>query len=269
MIEMKDVYYSYSNKNYALNGITLEIKDGSWVSILGHNGSGKSTIAKLLVGLLEPSKGEILIDGERLCEQTVDALRQKIGIVFQNPDNQFVGVTVKNDIAFGLENRCIPRKEMLELIEDNAAKVGLSDYLSKEPYKLSGGEKQRVAIAGILAIDSKYIIFDEATSMLDPKGVKDVVSIIKELKRTTDKTIITITHDLELAQESDYIFVLKEGRVTASGNPDSIFKLEDILNDSNLEIPFNTKLYQKVIGDDALKNDRKLVECLCQLNLKK
>ena len=269
MIEMKNIYYSYSAKNYALNGISLTIKDGSWVSILGHNGSGKSTVAKLLVGLLEANRGDIIIDGEKLTADNVNSLRQKIGIVFQNPDTQFVGVTVKHDMAFGLENRQIPKCEMDQLIKESALKVGLSEYLDREPHKLSGGEKQRVAIAGILAMNSKYIIFDEATSMLDPRGVNDVVSLIKELKAKTDKTIITITHDLELANQSDYIFVFNQGKVSAEGTPEEIFELESVLNDSNLEVPFELKLYREVLNDDTLKNDRKLVDALWQLSSKK
>lgn len=269
MIEMKNVCYSYSEKNYALNGISLTIKDGSWVSILGHNGSGKSTVAKLLVGLLEAKSGEIFVDSEKLCEYNINKLRQKIGIVFQNPDNQFVGVTVKHDIAFGLENRQVAYADMKELINESANKVGLKDYLDREPHKLSGGEKQRVAIAGILALDCKYIIFDEATSMLDPNGVRDVVEIIKELKRNTDKTIITITHDLELANQSDYIFVFNKGKVSAEGSPEEIFEMEEVLNDSNLEVPFELKLYREVLNDSNLKNDRKLVDALCQLSSKK
>lgn len=270
MIEMKNLYYSYSKDEApAINGISLTIEDGTWVSILGHNGSGKSTLAKLLVGLLEADSGEIIIDGIKLAEESINAIRKKIGIVFQNPDNQFVGVTVKHDIAFGLENRCVSREEMLLMIEEASKKVGLENYLDREPYKLSGGEKQRVAIAGILAIDSKYIIFDEATSMLDPDGVKDVVNLIKELRDNTDKTIITITHDLELAQYSDKIFVFKEGKITAEGLAKDIFMMEDILTDSNLEVPFSLQLYRSAKNDPVLSKDNKLMEALWQLGLKK
>ena len=270
MIEMKNLHYSYSkDETPAINGISLTIEDGTWVSILGHNGSGKSTLAKLLVGLLKADSGEIVIDGVTLTEETVDDVRKTIGIVFQNPDNQFVGVTVKHDIAFGLENRCVAREDMIRIIEESSEKVGLKNYLDREPYKLSGGEKQRVAIAGILAINSKYIIFDEATSMLDPDGVKDVVNLIKELRETTNKTIITITHDLELASHSDKIFVFKAGKITAEGEPKEIFMLEDILNDSNLEVPFGLQLYRSAKNDPKLSKDEKLMEALWQLGLAK
>lgn len=270
MIELKNICYTYSEDDTpAINDISLEIKEGSWVSILGHNGSGKSTLAKLLVGLLEPTSGSIVVDGIELKEETLSEIRKNIGIVFQNPDNQFVGVTVRHDIAFGLENRMIERSKMEQTIKECAAKVGLSNYLDREPYKLSGGEKQRVAIAGILALDSKYIIFDEATAMLDPNGVSDVINIINELRETTNKTIITITHDLDLAKKSDHIFVFKNGRITAQGSPKEIFKLEDVLTDSNLLVPFELQLYRSALNDKNLKKDKELIDSLWQLGLMK
>ena len=270
MIELKNICYSYSDEEaLAINNISLQIKEGSWVSILGHNGSGKSTLAKLLVGLLEPKSGEIIVDGVVLSEESVSEIRKNIGIVFQNPDNQFVGVTVRHDIAFGLENRKVDRSLMEEMVRECALKVGLSDYLEREPYKLSGGEKQRVAIAGILAIDSKYIIFDEATSMLDPNGVVDVINLIEQLRNNTNKTIITITHDLELAKKSDEVFVFKNGQITANGKPEDIFKMESILTDSNLEIPFELQLYGSAKQDEELSKDERLLEALWQLSLMK
>ena len=270
MIEIKNVSYAYSkDEALAINNISLAIREGTWVSILGHNGSGKSTLAKLLVGLVEAESGSIIIDGIVLNEESISEIRKKIGIVFQNPDNQFVGVTVRHDIAFGLENRKIERKEMQERILECATRVGLSDYLDREPYKLSGGEKQRVAIAGILALDSKYIIFDEATSMLDPNGVNDVVNLIKELREKTNKTIITITHDLELAKKSDEVFVFKNGQITANGKPEEIFKMQSILTDSNLLVPFELQLYQQAMLDEKLKKDEKLIDALWQLSLMK
>ena len=270
MIEIKNISYAYSNdETLAINNISLTIKEGTWVSILGHNGSGKSTLAKLLVGLIEAKSGEIIVDDVVLNESSIGEVRKKIGIVFQNPDNQFVGVTVRHDIAFGLENRQVEPKEMRSRIEECANKVGLQDYLDREPYKLSGGEKQRVAIAGILALDSKYIIFDEATSMLDPNGVNDVVNLIKELRETTNKTIITITHDLELAKKSDEVFVFKKGQITAGGKPEEIFKMKNVLTDSNLMIPFELQLYQQAVLDNKLKKDEKLIEALWELSLMK
>ena len=210
MIRVNDLDYSYSQQDHALKGISFEVKDQEWLSILGHNGSGKSTISKLLVGILAPQKGSIYYDDIELTEKTVDKIRNRVGIVFQNPDNQFVGVNVKYDIAFGLENRCVPRSEMQKLIVEYATKVGMQDYLLREPQTLSGGQKQRVAIAGILALNTDVIILDEATSMLDPQGTREIIALIKELKEKYHKTIITITHDLDLARLSDRIIVMKE-----------------------------------------------------------
>ena len=270
MIEIKNVCYSYSDDELpAISNVSLEIEEGSWVSILGHNGSGKSTLAKLMVGLLEATSGKIIVDGVELNEDSIDEIRKEIGIVFQNPDNQFVGVSVRHDIAFGLENRRVERNVMEQKIKECAAKVGLENYLEREPYKLSGGEKQRVAIAGILALDSKYIILDEATAMLDPNGVKDVIAIINDLRNNTNKTIITITHDLELAKKSDKVFVFKNGTIAASGKPEEIFKLETVLTDSNLLVPFELQLYRSAKNNPKLNKDRKLIDTLWQLGLMK
>lgn len=267
MIEVKDLEFAYTKTDLALRGISLKIEDHEWVSIIGHNGSGKSTLSKLLIGLLEKDKGSILIDGEELCEDTVDSVRRKIGIVFQNPDNQFVGVNVKYDIAFGLENRNVAREEMVKLIDEWSTKVGMNEYLEREPGHLSGGQKQRVAIAGILALNSDVVIFDEATSMLDPEGVNDIVDLIKDLKVKYNKTVITITHDLNLARLSDRCIVLKDGKIIADDEPAVIFDREDILESSRLDMPFNLKLYKKVKADPQLKNNKELVDKLWTLSL--
>ncbi len=271
MIEVKDLWYSYTNnkEDYAINGISLDIKDHEWVSILGHNGSGKSTLSKLLVGLLAPNKGEIFYDGVKLSEETVDDIRKHVGIVFQNPDNQFVGVNVKYDIAFGLENRRIERTEMQKLILKWADEVGMADYLEREPNSLSGGQKQRVAIAGILALNCDVIILDEATSMLDPDGVKDITKLICSLKDTYNKTIITITHDLDLAKLSDRVIVLKEGKIIANDKPEVVFKNKEVLRSSNLDMPFDMRIYDRAINDEKLKNNSKLEEALWEYHLKK
>ena len=266
MISVKDLDYSYTKEDHALKGISFEVKDQEWVSILGHNGSGKSTISKLLVGILAADKGTIEINGTILSEDTVDEVRKHIGIVFQNPDNQFVGVNVKYDIAFGLENRRVPREEMNRLIDEFSKKVGMQDYLDREPQTLSGGQKQRVAIAGILALDCDIIILDEATSMLDPQGTRDVIELIKELKDKYHKTIITITHDLDLAKLSDRIIVMKEGNIIADDVPSKIFEQDEMLKSSNLDIPFNLRLYKEVKEDEKLSTNERLVDVLWKLN---
>lgn len=266
MIKVKDLDYSYTKEDHALKGVSFEVKDQEWLSILGHNGSGKSTISKLLVGILAPDKGTIEINGQLLDEDSVDEVRKHIGIVFQNPDNQFVGVNVKYDIAFGLENRRVPREEMIKLIDEYSEKVGMHEYLEREPQTLSGGQKQRVAIAGILALDCDIIILDEATSMLDPQGTRDIINLIKELKDTYHKTIITITHDLDLAKLSDRIIVMKEGNIIANDVPSKIFEQDEMLKSSNLDIPFNLRLYKEVKEDEMLSKNERLVDVLWKLN---
>lgn len=266
MIRVNDLDYSYSKQDHALKGISFEVKDQEWLSILGHNGSGKSTISKLLVGILAPQKGSIYYDDIELTEKTVDKIRNRVGIVFQNPDNQFVGVNVKYDIAFGLENRCVPRSEMQKLIVEYATKVGMQDYLLREPQALSGGQKQRVAIAGILALNTDVIILDEATSMLDPQGTREIIALIKELKEKYHKTIITITHDLDLALLSDRIIVMKEGNIIADDVPGKIFEQSDLLKSSKLDMPFNLKLYKEVEANSKLNSNKELMEALWKLN---
>jgi len=267
MIKVSNLSFSYNQKDEALKNINLSIPKGSWVSILGHNGSGKSTLSKLLVGLLVPSQGTIEINGLPLNQDNIADIRKKIGIVFQNPDNQFVGVTVKHDIAFGLENQCLPHDEMAQKIEYYSKLVGMDAYLEKEPHHLSGGQKQRVAIAGALAMEQDILILDEATSMLDPEGTKEIVELIKRLNKSLHKTIITITHDLSFAQQSDYLIVLKDGNVILEGTPREVFDKEDLLKSSHLELPFELSLYNELKKDGS--KHPKVVEALWAYNSKK
>ncbi|MBU1141177.1 MAG: energy-coupling factor transporter ATPase [Firmicutes bacterium] len=266
MIKVSDISFSYNSVDEALKHVNLKISKGSWVSILGHNGSGKSTLAKILVGLLSPASGEIYIDGMKLDETHISEIRKKIGIVFQNPDNQFVGVTVKHDIAFGLENQCIPHDEMVEKIHHYAALVGMEEFLSKEPHQLSGGQKQRVAIAGALAMEQDIMIFDEATSMLDPEGTQEIIELIKRLNKDLSKTIITITHDLSFAAQSDFLIVLKDGEVILQGTPKEVFNQEELLKSSNLELPFELSLYNEASKDEHI--DTTVLEALWAFNSK-
>lgn len=266
VIKVENLDYSYTQEDHALKGVSFNIKDGEWLSIIGHNGSGKSTLSKLLVGLMKADKGHIYFDDEELTEKNVETLRQQIGIVFQNPDNQFVGVNVKYDIAFGLENRCVERNKMLELIDEYSKKVSMNEYLDRQPESLSGGQKQRVAIAGILALNCKYVVLDEATSMLDPEGVEDITNLIKELKEKYHKTIITITHDLNLASLSDRVIVMKDGNIIGEGTPKEVFEHETMLFSSNLEMPFNLHLYKEVLKDEKLSKEKGLVDALWKLN---
>ena len=266
VIEINDLYFRYNKEDRAVNGVNLNIEKGEFVCILGHNGSGKSTLSKLLVGLLQAKKGSIKIDGIELNEETIDELRKKIGIVFQNPDNQFVGITVKDDIAFGLENRQVKRSEMLELIDKYSKLVSMNEFLDRNPEELSGGEKQRVAIAGVLAMDPEIIIFDEATSMLDPRGVREVLDVIKGLKNK--KTILSITHNLSEALMADRVVVMNKGVVVLNGSPKTVFENYDILKESNLDILDSMKILD-LVKDSNIKGKKEVIDALWELSYQK
>ena len=269
MIEIKNLVFSYNQRDAAIKNVSFTIKDHEWLSIIGHNGSGKSTIAKLLVGLIAANSGTISYDGEELNDKTVDKIRQRVGIVFQNPDNQFVGYNVKYDIAFGLENHQVERPEMLKLIDEYTKKVDMYEYQSREPQTLSGGQKQRVAIAGILALNCDVIILDEATSMLDPQGTEEIIALIKELHTKYNKTVITITHDLNLAELSDHVIVMREGKIISEGTPSEIFKERDILLSSNLDMPFSLKAYYEASRNEILNKNKELMDTLWEYHYKR
>jgi energy-coupling factor transport system ATP-binding protein len=231
--------FSYGKNAPVLNDVSFSLRKGKYVSLIGHNGSGKSTIAKILMGLLPNFEGSIELFGLPLNKENVYAIRAKEGIVFQNPDNQFVGSTVEDDIAFGLENRNFPSAEIGEMVRKYASAVGMEDFLTHEPEKLSGGQKQRVAIAGILAMGPDLMIFDEATSMLDPKGKKEVAEVITSLRKGNPSlTLLSITHDVEEAYLSDHVVVLAEGKVLADGSPKEVFENQSLLDKAKLKLPF-------------------------------
>ena len=266
MINVHNVTFSYNGQDEAIKNVSFSIKKGSFISIVGHNGSGKSTLAKLLVGLLKPSAGTIEIDGLTLNEDNLVDIRKKVGIVFQNPDNQFVGVTVRHDIAFGLENQQVSADEMEQKVEYYADLVGMKALLKKEPHQLSGGQKQRVAIASALAMEQDVIIFDEATSMLDPKGVKEIMTIIHKIHQTYHKTIIMITHDLRLAAYADHMLVMKDGSLIKEGQPKDIYQDDSVLSSTQLLLPFELELLKHAT---QLNMDSSIVEALWAYNLKK
>ena len=273
IIELRNINFSYNEEEKAINDLSFNIKEGSYTTIIGHNGSGKSTIAKLLIGLVEKDSGSIIIDGLEMNIDNLYKIRKKIGIVFQNPDNQFIGATVRDDIAFGLENYQIPSEQMPSIIEDFAKKVKIDKYLDYEPTKLSGGQKQRVAIAGVLAMNPDIIIFDESTSMLDPTGKAEINDLIDEIHKTKNVTIISITHDMEQASKSSHVIVMDKGKVILEGSPIDVLVNEKQLIDLRLDIPFSVKLINELKKYDInLSYDfnlERVVSNICQLDLKK
>ena len=271
LIEVKDIYYSYDNKRNAIDGISFNVESGSYITIIGHNGSGKSTLAKLLAGLLELKGGQIIIDNLVLNIDNIPKIREKLDIVFQNPDNQFIGSTVRDDIAFGLENHLVPSEQMDDIINEFAKQVGVYKLLEKEPQNLSGGQKQRVAIAGVLAMKPSIIIFDEATSMLDPKGKREIKRLISNLNDDEKFTIISITHDIEEVLQSDECIVMNKGKIFLHDKPNEIFKHGDELRRIGLDIPFVSQVKEefKKYNIDLKSNKIKdLVEELWQYRSK-
>lgn len=244
IIQVEQLKYEYpqSDGHLALNNLSVSINAGEWVAIIGHNGSGKSTFAKSLNGLLDLQSGSVMIDDLPLALDTVWSIRKKIGMVFQNPDNQFVGATVEDDVAFGLENQGVPRPEMIERVQEAVKRVGMLDYLKREPSRLSGGQKQRVALAGIIAQQPEILILDEATSMLDPKGREEVLATIHKLKQETNMTVLSITHDIDEAASADRIIILDNGQVYDQGTPADIFAYGQRLLDLGLDVPYPEKL---------------------------
>lgn len=271
-IKATNLTFSYDEQKNAVDGVSFVIEEGSYTTIIGHNGSGKSTIAKLLIGLLEKNDGHIYIDNLELNEDTLYEIRDKVGIVFQNPDNQFIGATVADDIAFGLENHQVESGKMEEIIQRFSQKVNMQKFLQSEPTKLSGGQKQRVAIAGVLAMSPSIIIFDEATSMLDPQGKAEINQLIQEIHEEMNVTIISITHDIEEVAHSDYVIVLDQGKKVLEGKPEQVLMQEQLLIDLKLDIPFALKfkhaLEKENILIEACTTMEKVVDAICQLRSK-
>ncbi len=272
IIKIKDLNFAYTNEDQALTlkDINLEIKPGQWVALIGHNGSGKSTLARLIDGLLAAKSGQIQVGSFILNDETVWDVREQIGMVFQNPDNQFVGADVESDIAFGMENRGIDRTEMGRRIKKVLKAVNMEKFAKHEPVKLSGGQKQRVAIAGVLAVQPKVIIFDESTSMLDPEGRQDIVNLMQELNRKGHFTIISITHDIDEASLADRIVVLNDGEIVGDGTPEDIFTQTELLSKLGLELPYPEALKQKLqqLGLEVPQeylDEEGMVDWLCQL----
>lgn len=244
IIELKNIHFNYQPEDAspALKDVSFSINKGEWVAIIGHNGSGKSTLAKTINGLLLPASGSIAIGGKELNSENVWDIRRMVGMVFQNPDNQFVGSTVEDDVAFGLENQGIPREKMLLRVKDALEKVRMDAFSTREPARLSGGQKQRVAIAGVVALRPDIIILDEATSMLDPEGREEVIATIKKIKEESNLTVISITHDIDEAANANRILVMKQGELVNEGAPEKIFSAGKQLIEMGLDLPFPERL---------------------------
>ena len=269
MIEIKNLKFKYhqDQPSYTLNDVSFHVKHGEWLSIVGHNGSGKSTTARLIGGLLVADSGQIIVDGQELTEETVWDIRDKIGMVFQNPDNQFVGATVEDDVAFGLENKGLPYKEMVSRVQEALSFVGMMDFKDREPARLSGGQKQRVAIAGIIAMRPSILILDEATSMLDPEGRQELIQYIEDIRQQYGMTVLSITHDLDEVAMSNRVLVLKQGKVESISSPRELFSRGSELVDLGLDIPFSALLTQKLknqglIDCEGYLTEKELVEQL-------
>lgn len=263
-IEVRDLTFSYDQQVDVVDNVSFDVQKGTYTCIIGHNGSGKSSLAKLLIGLLKKKSGSIMIDNQPLNEETLNNIRSKIGIVFQNPDNQFIGATVRDDIAFGLENKKVNPQEMDEIIHYYASKVHMLDYLDHEPSRLSGGQKQRVAIAGVLAMKPDIIILDEATSMLDPKGKKEVNDLVRELFVQEQMTIISITHDIEEALFCDHLLVMNEAKIQMDGRSEDILVNHDELVNMALDVPFTVKVQQALATHGIKVNHIDSLEALVE-----
>lgn len=247
IIEVKNLSFRYKEDQdyYDVNNVSFHVKRGEWLSIVGHNGSGKSTTIRLIDGLLEADSGEIWIDGQLLSSENVWDLRRQIGMVFQNPDNQFVGATVEDDVAFGLENQGLPREEMKKRVAESLELVGMLDFKKREPARLSGGQKQRVAIAGVVALRPAILILDEATSMLDPEGRRELIQTVQEIRKDHQMTVVSITHDLEEVAMSDRVLVMKKGQVESTSSPRELFSRDD-LDQIGLDEPFANQLKESL-----------------------
>lgn len=255
-IKIENLSFSYESDNDskaipAVDNVSLEISKGEYVAVLGHNGSGKSTLAKLLNFILEPTSGKMIIDGKDMTspditDDDVYDLRRKIGMVFQNPDNQLVATIVEEDVAFGPENLGLPPKEIRQRVDEALATVGMTEYINHEPHRLSGGQKQRIAIAGVIAMRPECMIFDESTAMLDPIGRREVMATVQKLNREENITVINITHYMDEAAMADRVIILNDGRLIMDGTPEEVFSNQDKLLEIGLDVPQSVALANKL-----------------------
>lgn len=270
LLEVKNVSYSYDKTTKALKGVNFNVEEGEFIAIVGHNGSGKSTLAKLLNGLLKPTDGEVVVDGFSSTDKdAVFEIRKRVGMVFQNPDNQLIASIVEDDIAFGPENLGVPREEIGKRIDFALKAVGMENFRRATPTRLSGGQKQRIAIAGVLALNPKILVLDESTAMLDPQGRKEIAEVVKRL-REQGVAIIAITHYMEEAAKADKVIVIDRGVIALSGTPKQVFGQKEALNSLGLELPIAGIIAAKLrarganIPNDII-TDEELAEALWKL----
>ncbi|EEG73007.1 ABC transporter, ATP-binding protein [[Clostridium] hylemonae DSM 15053] len=269
--EKRDEEGNVIGKSRAIDEVDIDVKEGQFIAVLGHNGSGKSTFAKHMNAILVPTEGTMWVNG--MDTKDPDKLwdvRQSAGMVFQNPDNQIIGTVVEEDVGFGPENLGVPTEEIWKRVEESLKAVGMIEYRSHSPNKLSGGQKQRVAIAGVVAMEPKCIVLDEPTAMLDPAGRKEVLRTVQELRRKKHVTVILITHYMDEVVDADKIFVMDHGRVVMEGTPREIFSRVDELKRYRLDVPQATILADElkkrgVPLPDGILRKEELVEALCQL----
>lgn len=274
MIEAQDLHFRYDPEApaWALDGVSMEVRRGEFVAVLGANGCGKSTLAKHFNAILLPEKGTVLVEGmDTRTEEKLYDIRQKAGMVFQNPDNQIIGTVVEEDVGFGPENLGVPTDEIWKRVEDSLKAVGMLEYRTHSPNKLSGGQKQRVAIAGVIAMEPKCIVLDEPTAMLDPNGRREVIGAVEKLQKEKNVTVILITHYMEEVIDADQVFVMDDGHIVMHGTPREIFSRVDELKRYRMDVPQVTMLAEELRnrGLDlprGILRREELVEALCQLS---
>ena len=273
-LSAENVCFSYDKKTDVIKNVSLSVEKGEYVAIIGHNGSGKSTLAKLFNALLVPDKGAVTVDGFSSADKkSLFEIRKRVGVVFQNPDNQLVASIVEDDVAFGPENLGVKRQEIGERIDFALKAVKMEQFRKATPTRLSGGQKQRIAIAGVLALKPEVLVLDESTAMLDPQGRREVLEVVDRLNKEQKTTIITITHYMEEVVNADKVYVINEGQIAMSGTPEEIFKQKEKLKALGLELPLAAIIADKLIKrgiklSDGILTEEKLAEELCALKRK-
>ena len=273
ILSVKNVSFSYEKEKpiNVIDDLSFCVEAGEYVAVIGHNGSGKSTLARLINGLLKPDQGEIIVDGIKATDKkTVFEVRKRVGVVFQNPDNQLVASIVEDDVAFGPENLGVKREEISERIDFALKAVGMEEFRKSTPTRLSGGQKQRIAIAGVLALKPQILILDESTAMLDPQGRKEVLSVVKKLNKEKGVTVLAITHYMDEVVEADRVIVLDNGKIVMQDKPREIFKREKELKSIGLELPLASYVANKLKNQgvelpEGILTDKELGEALCKL----